>query len=243
MIITAHQPNYLPWPGLFHKIALADMHVVYDDVDYAKYGYSNRNYIRGRNGVILLTVPVCSPDQRTHKLNEIVIDASNERWRRKHWHSIANCYSRAPFFLDYCDRISEIYKRSWLRLVDLNIYILEMFLDLFGIKRPIIRASALGITGQKTNRVIDLCQKIGATSFIFGSGGRKYADLEELRRANIEPLFQSYRIPNYATNYPPVASPLSAIDLLFHCGSESLKVLMQNQPTLKDLRAAVKDDE
>lgn len=236
MIISAHQPNYLPWAGLFHKIALADMHVVYDDVEFTRYGFSNRNYIRGKGGAIMLTVPVRHKQGMALRLDQLTIEPTNKRWRRKHWEAIRNCYSSTPFYRAHAGRFKELYERDWERLVDLNTHILQLLLDALDIKRPIIRSSTLGLSGQKTDRIIDLCKKVGATSFIFGASGRKYADLNSFAQSGIEPLFQSYRLPEYPSAFRRKNSPLSVIDLLFHCGSKSFETLMQGQPTLKELR-------
>ena len=185
----------------------------------------------------MLTVPIRgSRGGATLRLDQLAIDLSNRRWRRKHWHTIRNCYSSTPFFHAYEDQFAELYGRDWERLVDLNIHILHLLLDALAINRPVVRSSTLGITGQKSERIINLCKKVGATSFIFGASGRKYADLEGFSQSGIDPLFQSYRIPEYPSTFRRENLPLSVIDLLCHCGPKSFETLMRDQANLNELR-------
>ena len=120
MIITAHQPNYLPWIGLFHKICLADRHIIYDDVELPHYGFVNRTDILGKDGIKTLTVPIHRQTHRNHRILDIHIDKSNDRWRRKHWMSMVFAYKRARYFECYSYEFETIYNRSWDKLFDLN---------------------------------------------------------------------------------------------------------------------------
>ena len=236
MIVTAHQPNYLPWIGLFHKICLADQYIIYDDVKLTHYGFSNRTSIAGKDGLKSLTVPVHRKFHDNPQIIDIRIDKSNERWRRKHWESIRYCYGKAPFFRTYADRFEAVYDRTWDHLVDLNIALLQIMLDCLAIRKPVRRASSLPLRGQKTDRVIELCRHLGAKAFIFGSGGRNYADIEAFQRAGIEPLFQQYRHPEYPRIAGRNIDYISVIDLLFHVGPGSLDVIMSGQDTIDELR-------
>ena len=238
MIVTAHQPNYLPWIGLFHKICLADQYVIYDEVELTHYGYSNRANIAGKDGAKTLSIPVHRESHDRPRIQDIRIDNSNQRWRRKHWDSIRYCYGKAPYFQTYADQFETVYERSWDHLVDLNIKLLEVVLDCLVIQKPIHRASSLQLSGRKSDRVIDLCRKLGSTAFIFGSGGRKYADLEAFRCAGIEPLFQQYRHPEYMRAAGGSVKLLSVIDLLFNVGPGSLDVIMRGQDTIEEVRRA-----
>ena len=236
MIITAHQPNYLPWIGLFHKICLADRYVIYDDVAFTHYGFANRTNILGKDGIKTLIVPVHRFSDRSPRILDVCIDKSNGQWRRKHWMSIVHCYGKAPYFGTYADAFEAVYLCSWERLVDLNIHLFELVLEFLGIRKPVLRASSLGLSGRKSDRVIDLCLKLGAEAFIFGAGGRKYADLDAFQRAGIKPLFHHYRHPRYPQGAGQHADYISVIDLLFNCGPASLDVLNTGQDSLTDLR-------
>ena len=106
MILTAHRPVYLPWLGLFHKIALADLFIEYDDVQYVAEDWVSRNKILGPNGPILLTVPRLRAGRFGQKINETEIDNSAP-WGRKHWSSLRHSYAKAPHFGRYADFLED----------------------------------------------------------------------------------------------------------------------------------------
>src|SRR4051812_23664314 len=99
-IVTCHQPTYLPWAGLFHKLALADVFVVMDTVTYSRSGWQNRNRVKGVHGPYWLTVPLSASGRRSRPLRDILIDSSSTSgagdWRRRHWESLRVSYGRAP---------------------------------------------------------------------------------------------------------------------------------------------------
>lgn len=231
MILTAHQPVYLPWLGLFHKIALCDTYVFLDSVKYLKQDWNNRNKIKGAAGPMWLTVPVATGGTDNILLPDVRI--SNEHnWRVKHWRSIRSCYGRAPYFDQYAPFLEDVYRRKWEFLNELNLHMLQWFLEELGIKVRFLRASELGLEGTKSDLVLDMCRKLGAQTYIFGALGRDYAQVADFERAGVELIFQDYRHPQYSQLHGGFASHLSIIDLLFNCGSKSLEVLMQNQEAI-----------
>ena len=136
MILTAHQPVYLPWLGLFHKIAISDMFVLLDEVQFEKNGWMNRNKIKTKNESLLLTVPVLLKNYREIKSSEICINNSTN-WQRKHLSSIQMNYSQSPFFDDYIGFFEEVYSKKWNFLNELNEYMLNWFLNKLEIKTKI----------------------------------------------------------------------------------------------------------
>ena len=231
MILTAHQPVYLPWLGLFHKIALCDTYVFLDSVKYLKQDWNNRNKIKGAGGSMWLTVPVATGGKDHIQLPEVRI-SNEQNWRLKHWRSIRSCYGRAPFFDQYAPFLEDLYSRNWTFLNDLNLYMLRWFLDALGIKPRVMRASELDLVGTKSDMVLDMCRKLGAKTYIFGALGRDYAQVADFERAGIELIFQDYQHPRYPQLHGGFVPHLSIIDLLFNCGPKSLEILMQNQETI-----------
>jgi len=232
MILTAHQPVYLPWLGLFHKIALADVFVSFDDVQYLPRDWNNRNRIKTEVGPAWLTVPVLSKGHREIPIREIRINNAAP-WRRKHWNAIRLNYSKAPHFDEYAPFLEDVYRRDWEYLTELCEYMLRWFLDVLGIDVKFLRASEHAFRGRKSDLVLDMCQRLGAHTFIFGEQGRNYADVDAFERAGIRPAFQDYVHPEYPQIRGPFVSHLSIIDLLFNCGSDSFAVLMRGQePTI-----------
>lgn len=236
MILTAHQPVYLPWLGLFHKIALADVFCYFDDVQYQTKDFNNRNKIKGPNGSFWLTVPVKSKNHYHISIKDAEI-VDNDAWRRKHWKSILLCYGQATYFARHADFFEDVYKRHWRYLTDLNEYLLKFFLSELGINVLYHRFSELNVGGKKSDRVLNMSAKLGASAYIFGALGRNYADVGSFEEQGIKVYFQNYRHPEYKQLFGGFESHLSIVDLLFNCGSRSLEILMSDNITREQIDA------
>lgn len=234
MILTAHQPVYLPWLGLFHKIALADEFCYFDDVQYQIKDFNNRNKIKTANGGLWLTTPVLTVGYREKKIREIEINNSID-WRKKHWKSIYLNYKKAPYFNKYADFFEDTYKKEWQHLTDLNEYMLKWFLQELGIKIDYYKASELNFRGYKSSLVLDMCKKLKANLYIFGVLGKGYAEEEKFNKEGIKIYFQDYKHPVYPQLHGEFLPYMSIIDLLFNCGSKSLEILMKDNITKEEL--------
>ena len=234
MILTAHQPVYLPWLGLFHKIALSDAFCYFNDVQYQVKDYNSRNKIKTANGAIWLTVPVLTKGYREKKIKEIEINNSID-WRKKHWKSIYLNYKKAPYFNKYANFLEETYKREWRYLVDLNEEMLKWFLEQLGIKVDYFKASELNFQSYKSELVLDMCKKLRADSYIFGALGKDYAQEENFVKNGVKIYFQDYKHPIYPQLYGEFMPYMSIIDLLFNCGENSLALLMSGNITRQNL--------
>lgn len=228
MILTAHQPVYLPWLGLFHKIALADTFVSFDQVQYLPKDWNNRNKIKTSAGGIWLTVPVLKSGHRDKGIDEIEIN-NIIPWQRKHWRSICLNYSKAPFFDAYAPLLENFYRKEWRYLTELNDAMLAWFLDVLGINVEFLKASKLDLKGTGSDLVVDMCRHLSADTYIFGALGRDYAKVEDFESRAIEAVFQDYKHPEYPQLHGPFISHLSVLDLLFNCGPGSLNILMSGQ--------------
>lgn len=231
-LLTAHQNVYLPWLGLFHKIALADTFCSFDQVQYLPKDWNNRNKIKTAMGPIWLTVPVHSHGHRDKPLSEIEID-NTKPWAKKHWRSLELNYSKAPFFDEYAGFFEEIYGREWTHLAQLNDVMLRSFLNMLEIEVDFTRASDHDFQGTGSDLVLDMCKTLGADRYIFGALGRDYADVDAFTEAGIKVAFQDYRHPTYPQFYGEFESHLSIVDLLFNCGPDSYEILMSGQPALE----------
>ena len=237
MILTAHQPVYLPWLGLFHKIALADAFVSFNQVQYQVKDWNNRNKIKTAQGPIWLSVPVKKKGFLERKYTEIEID-NEQPWQRKHWSSIYHAYRKASHFATHADRIEDFYKREWQTLVELNEAMLQMFLDMLGIRVRLEYMNEHAFAGAKSDLVLDMCRQMRADVYIFGAQGRDYADVESFRAGNVACHFQDYRHPTYRQLHGAFASHLSVIDLIFNCGPDAFPILMSGNITRDELTAA-----
>jgi hypothetical protein len=223
MIITIHQPQFLPWLGYFEKVARSDIFVLLDDVQFKKNEWQNRNLIKTSQGTQWLTVP-------THyhfpeKINEVKID-NNFDWRKKHLHSFSVNYAKAKFFKEIYNEFSLIYSYKTDSLSDFNIAIVLKSLELLDIQTEIIRSSDLQISGTSNERLISICKELKADTYLAGKGGQNYIDESLFRASNIKLVYQDYVHPVYPQLHGEFAGSLSVIDLFFNCGIESRDILL-----------------
>lgn len=229
MILTAHQPAYLPWLGLLAKIAAADRFVLLDTVALPGRGgsengnYENRQRIKTATGVQWLTVPVRRAEGVP--LKDVLI-ANDQPWQRKHWRALELAYQGAPHFDLYAPELKHLLsERRWERLADLDLALLRFHLDHFGIDTEIVRASDLNPSGAKSELILDLCRKLRASGFIFGAHGREYADVAAFGAAGVRVTFQDFRHPEYPQLHGAFVPGMAALDLLLNVGPESGRVL------------------
>ena len=234
MILTAHQPVYLPWLGLFHKIALAETFVYFDQVQYLPKDWMNRNKIRTKSGSIWLTVPVLRKGYRDLKTSEIEINNSID-WQKKHFRSISLNYKKSPYFENYIPFFEDVYSRKWKFLGELNEYMLKWFLDELGIKVNFLNANDFKFQGEKSSLILNMCKELNASTYIFGTLGKDYADVQEFEKNNIGLIFQNYNHPKYSQLYREFISHMSIIDLLFNHGPKSLEIILSNNISQKSI--------
>jgi hypothetical protein len=235
MILTAHQPVYLPWLGLFHKIALADMFCYFDIAQYQTKDYNNRNKIKTHNGEIWLSVPVESKNHFGKSVGDIRI--VQDGWQRKHFKSISMAYQKAPYFRDYIGQFEEVLTgNSFDTLSSLNLAILRLAMRNLEISTPIVKASDFAFRGAKSDLVLDMCVQLKADFYIFGAQGRDYADVESFRARGVEPYFQDYRHPQYRQLHGDFKPYMSIIDLLFNEGPLSRQILMSGNDSREQLQ-------
>jgi len=239
MIITAHQSVYLPWIGLFHKIALADYYVFLDSVQYLKKDWNNRNKIKSPQGWTYLTVPVYSKGKFLQLLSDVKID-NKINWRKKHWNSIKLFYKKTPYFDEYAPFFEELYKKEWIMLNNLNREIMKFILKKLGIKTKWIEGSTLNLKGKKTDLVIDICKNFNTDIFIFGTLGRNYAEKNKFNKKNIKIVFQDYKHPTYRQQFKKFEPYMSIIDLMFNCGKNSYNIMMKDNISKKELEEIIK---
>ncbi len=229
MIVSINQPAYLPWLGYFHRIAVSDLHIVLDHVQFEKNSFTNRNKIRTSEGWCWLTVPLKTSGRFGDLAIAQIEIATERRWAEKHWNSIRLNYSKANYFREHADFFENIFSHSWERLNPLLREITTYLLSAFGIKTEILFSSEIGAAGRKSELVLELCRKVGATSYLSGSLGRDYLDEVAFEGAGIAVCYQDYHHPTYKQVYPGFEPYMGAIDLLFNHGADSLEVIMEGQ--------------
>jgi len=228
LTLTAHQPQYLPGLRLFDKIARADMFVYLDTVPMESSGFENRNKIKTAKGWQWLTVPVLRKDYQTRPIDTIKI--KGQQWVDKHWKSIKLAYKKAPFW-DWLVEDTELFyfleppPCYTNELALLNYAILIELVEILGIEIKLDSATNHNFVGNKSDLILDMCKKLGATKYIFGAKGRGYAKVEDFEREGIEVEFQDYQHPVYPQLHGEFLPNMSVVDLLMNCGPKSLEVL------------------
>jgi hypothetical protein len=219
-VAAIHQPNYLPWPGYFHKLAAADVFVYLDAVQYPRgQSFAARNRIKTPNGAIYLTIPVSVPKGQEGKASYLEVEFAEERWRDKHLRTVEQSYRRAPHF----EEVFELYRGGLERgqtFVDLNVGLIEAIAGYLGIETRRVRLSeTLESFGEKTELIVDVCRAVGADVYLSGSGGgREYNDEELLAQHGIELRYDEYAYPEHPQLWDGFEPNLSVLDLLFNCG-------------------------
>jgi WbqC-like protein len=245
MIVAAHQPSYLPWLGYFDKLAKVDMFVVMDELPYEARSFQNRNRIKCDAGPAWLTVPV-QRDVGPRICDQLVDNTAkgNDTWQRRTWMTIVNHYRRAPYLPRYMDDLRFLFTQPWKRLIDLDLYILDLGRRWFGIRTEVVRASELGLRsdGDLTDTLIDMCKKVGADHYLSGNGSAlRTLDSERMGRAGIGVCWQIFDHPTYPQRHPEQGfmPQLSFLDLLFNCGEGSRDLLFgRGHPIHAHARAA-----
>ena len=214
------QPSYIPWRGYFHQIQRADVFVFYDDVQYDHHGWRNRNRIKTRNGPTWLSIPVMKKGCHRHSvpLNLMRVDGQ-QPWQAKHWKTIRQSYNRAPFFPEYALALEPFYRHPVESLADFTIDLTLSLCGLLGIRSTrFVRSSDLGVGGGRTERLVAILQRLGATRYLSGPSARDYLEEDRLRSEGIELEYMDYRYPDYPQLYPPFDAQVSVLDLLFMTG-------------------------
>lgn len=221
MIVTIHQPEHLSYLGFWQKLLSADMIVFLDNVQYEKNYFQNRNRICTPNGAQYITVPVTNT---TNPIKDVSIAKEYGIYgRRKILRSIKENYSKAPFFKGVYPMLERCYMYKHSSLRNLNLHLYMVIRDYLGISKPLVFASELGVSGSKTDLIVDICKKVGATKYIAGKSGMDYLELDKF---DIPVEFQDFKHPIYPQHNSTIfIENMSIIDALFNLGKETINLI------------------
>lgn len=230
-ILVAHQAEFLPWLGNISKATMGDVYLIFDNAQYVKKHWQNKNKIRikGGDGWQWLTVPV--KNIQNHLLRTDRVEIADDKWRQQHLKSIKLAYSRAAHFDEYYPEIYEIYNREYVFLIDFLLSLIGYAFDKFDIEIPLytvsqLQKSGFTISGKKSQLVVSMCQAVGADVFIFGRDGRNYIEKELLIKNNIKYVFQKFEHPSYSQIQGEFISHMCFLDLLLNHGKKkSIEIL------------------
>ena len=212
------QPTYLPWLGYFDLIKKSDIFVLYDNVQFEKQSWQQRNRIRNKNGEQMLTVSVKHGKGLERKISEVEID-SNQKILKKHLTSIKLSYGRAINYAFIFPELEEIYNSNPALLIDLNVALIKLGMKLFNINTELVYASELSPQGTRVEALVDICKKINSIHYYSPAGSQTYIDENNLFDKNgIRLSYQGFKHPVYKQiNDDNFISHLSFIDYLFNC--------------------------
>lgn len=217
-LVTIHQPNFLPWPGFFHKWMLADAMVLLDTVQFEKNEWQNRNRIKTAAGALWLTAPVHYRFPQT--IREVTL--AGGPWRRKLCATIEQAYGKAPHFRRYWPELREALSAPRESLVELNVALIRLMGGWLGCRAPLMLASYLGVdASDPTDRLIALVRRAGGDAYLSGREGRNYLRCEAFAGAGMGLYFQRVEAPVYPQLHGDFISHLSALDLLFNTGDDA----------------------
>lgn len=221
MIVSIHQPAYLPWLGYLARIAASDRFVFLDTVQFERNSFVNRNRIKTPQGPLWLTVPVLRKGHMERSLLDMEIDERRD-WRRKHLLSIEQNYRSAPRFEALRDSLTTLVETNEDRLSELCARQLQFWLSELAVETPVLRASELPVEGTKSDLVLTLCRYLGASTYLSGPLGRGYLREEDFAAEGIDIVYFDYRHPTYPQLHGPFLPSLSVVDYWMNCGDPAL---------------------
>lgn len=213
MIVTVHQPDFLPWLGFFDRWHKSDLFVVLDDVQFIRRGWHHRDKIKTAQGPKWLTVPVLKKGRYFQQIKDVEID-NNENWRRTHLSAIRSAYGKAPHFEAICHDIEEIFTKNYELLIHLNMDLLKYCAAALGINTPFCFSSSLHNGLKGTQRLVHLVKAAGGDVYLTGLGSKDYLDESKFAEHGIKVWWQHYEHPVYPQPHGKFAKMLSVLDFL-----------------------------
>lgn len=223
-IATIHQPEFLSYLGFYDKVSKAEGLVIADSFQVKKNYFDNRNLIKTAQGTQYIGIPI---ENHNHKSFREVKVIHESRWQEKLLNAIKQNYSRTPYFDNYYPRLAEIINNKYTFLFDYNFELLVQMLTWLGIKTPIIGfTSQLNLESTEgSDKCLEICQKVGATTYLSGTSGKNYLNLQKFKEANIEVKIHEFFSPVYKQIYKEFINGLSAIDILMNQGEHTKEIM------------------
>ena len=224
--IAISQSNYIPWKGYFDLINSVDEFIIYDEMQYTKRDWRNRNKIKTISGEKWLSVDVESMGSFSKKINEVKV--IGDKWRKKHWMTISQSYAKAPFFKNYRDIFESLYlDGNEVFLTEINISFIKTINEILDIKTKIHYSKNLQLSSGKTERLVSLCEQLGGSEYLSGPAARDYIDESLFLEKDIKLTWMSYDgYPVYEQLFGEFTHYVSVLDLLFNVGPNAKKYML-----------------
>ena len=199
----------------------SDVFVFLDDVPFSKNSVENRNLIKTPRGKLWLTVPVRTVGRYGQLIRDVEIDNS-QNWAEKHWKSLSMNYRKARFYSTHAPFFETLYSKDWSKLMHLSIEITDYMAGSFGIANKTLLSSSLGVEGTGTQRLVNICKKLGADTYFSGTGAKAYQDDSLFHEAKIGVVYQQFVVEPYPQLYGRFIPNLSGVDYLMNCDSRAV---------------------
>jgi hypothetical protein len=225
------QSSYLPWKGYFDLIGSVDEFILLDDAQFTKRDWRNRNRIKTPQGLLWLTVPVRVKGALHQRIDEVKV-VSGE-WADRHWQTIRHCYSRSESFEKYRGPLEKAFRfaASLDRLVDINRFFLAACCEWLGVTTPLVCSGRYGAPGGRTERLVELCRRAGATEYWSGPSARAYLNEGLFERAGVRVKYIEYAgYPPYRQLHGEFLHEVSVIDLILNEGLRARSLLKSPLP-------------
>jgi hypothetical protein len=219
------QSNYIPWKGYFDMIAAVDEFILYDDMQYTKRDWRNRNQIKTPQGVQWLTIPVRVKGRYFQKIRETEIE--DPEWAQAHWKSIVQAYRKAPYFREIAEWLEPLYlDEPPMLLSQLNRRFIEAICRVLSIHTKISNSWDYELVEGKTERLAALCAQAGGTEYVSGPAAKDYVDEGVFRGCEIKLTWFDYAgYPEYKQLWGEFVHGVSILDLLFNCGKDARRYM------------------
>jgi hypothetical protein len=218
------QSSYIPWKGFFDIINDVDEFVLFDDVQYTKRDWRNRNRIKTSQGVRWLSIPVNVKGNFFEKIKDMRV--ANHEWARDHYLSIYHAYSKAPFFPVYKDRLHDLYNEAEKldSLSEINYLFLRSICQILSIETRLSWSSDYELEDGKSERLLSICRQVGADTYVSGPSARDYLQQPLFDAEGVRVTWFNYDgYPEYPQPYPPFDHHVSIIDLILQTGPDASK--------------------
>jgi len=224
-VVAILQSNYIPWKGYFDIIGSVDEFIIYDDAQYTRSDWRNRNKIKTPAGPAWLTIPVRIKGRLGQRIRDTEVDGTE--WAQLHWKSIRQNYGKAAFFKKYGPAVEEWYAGADSPLLsEINAGFLRSICGLLGIETKLTWSHDYELSEGKTERLVSLCRQAGASVYLSGPAAQQYIEPARFAEAGIELRYMDYSgYPVYRQLYPPFEHGVTILDLLFSEGGEARKFL------------------
>lgn len=225
MRILIIQSNYIPWKGYFDNIKACDVIVIYDDMQYTKGDWRNRNYIKTAQGLKWLTIPIEVKGKLFQKINKA--EVSNAEWNVKHWEQLKQVYAKAPYFKELKSWVEELYLTcTYTTLTEINVHFLKAICAFLDIKTRFVDSREFNLVGDRTERLVSICKELNATEYFSGPAAKIYLDESLFDQEGIKVVYADYSgYKEYNQLHEPFEHGVCIWDLIFNTGKDAVNYL------------------